>query len=293
MSMSKTNTLSSGQHTITLRQASGGAAYMGIYIWADSSTALREANDISLQGGTSWTAGGGNVSCNGSSALTHTGMENKSESTGYLTMPSTGMVVVEYQVMTSFVSGSTFYYSQLKFETEAAVTASPTSSPTGTPTTSPVATPTTENPTSSPISTPVTDAPTRAPVVNPPPGTNSPTKAPVTSSPVASTSSPTVSPVGDITDAPSLFDYDDDDNDSSSNDSSDSSHDNSSESSRSSSSSSSSSDESYDEDQLESEAYGRNKNVRAYTEGASSTSGAYMNTIALVNMMIFATLFVL
>ena len=129
MSMSKTNTLSSGQHTITLRQASGGAAYMGIYIWADSSTALREANDISLQGGTSWTAGGGNVSCNGSSALTHTGMENKSESTGYLTMPSTGMVVVEYQVMTSFVSGSTFYYSQLKFETDTTLNGSPTKAP--------------------------------------------------------------------------------------------------------------------------------------------------------------------
>ena len=65
--------------------------------------------------------------------MTHTGIESKTQSSGTLTMPSSGTVEVQVQPMTLFTSGSTFYWSVLIFEVDGTVT---TPTP-GTPVTGP------------------------------------------------------------------------------------------------------------------------------------------------------------
>ena len=83
-------------------------------------------------------------------------MSDKTESSGILTMSSSSgsSVDVEFQMMTSFSSGSTFYYSRLTFEVEASNTKTPTASPTKAPTVSPTKAPTvtfrSDTPTESP-----------------------------------------------------------------------------------------------------------------------------------------------
>ena len=208
MSLVGSNILNSGPHTITVRQTNG-ETFMGLYMWGNSNDALSASStDTTVQGGRSWKVGGNNVSCsNGSSALTHTGIESKLQSSGTLTMPTVGSVEVQVQPMTSFFSGSTYYWSSLTFEVEL-VTSSPTESPNATPTNSPSESPTqtptaaptkssTEGPTQSPTKSPTKSsssaptAPAVAPMISP--VTSNPTKRPVSSTPV--TVSPTAAPV--------------------------------------------------------------------------------------------------
>ena len=196
MSVVNTNTVDAGSHTITVTETNG-AVFIGLYIWADSSNALSTSTDNSVQGGTSWTAGGSNIVCNGSSALTHTGMENKSQSTGSLEIPSSGSITIDVQVMTSFFSGSTYYYSRLTLQSATPITDSPTLSPTSSPTTSPTGSPTripTSSPTRFPTANPTNLAVTSSPTVK---ITNSPTRINTSSPTKAGSNTPT------STDAPS------------------------------------------------------------------------------------------
>jgi len=224
VSIDSTNAIESGTHKITIRQLSG--TYIGMYAWANNAEALTASSeDTSTKGGVSWTAGGNNVSCNGSSGLTHVDISDKTESSGILTMPSSSgsSVDVEFQMMTSFLSGSTFYYSRLTFEVEAPSTKTPTASPTKAPTDSPTNAPTvspTKAPTASPTKTP-TVSPTKAPTVTSShtptlsrsiapteslSQTNSPTQSPTNVPSGSFTSSPTRSPVfKQVTSLPSII----------------------------------------------------------------------------------------
>ena len=157
MSLTDVNILSAGTHSIIVRQS--GGTFIGLYMWGSTDIALSVSTDDSVKGGKSWRAGSSNISCGtGSSALTHTGIESKTQSGGILTMPSSGTIEVQVQPMTSFTSGSTFYWSSLTFKAEGEV-----STPA----------PVTTNPTMAPVAGPAPVAsPTRAPVVD---GTSEPT----------------------------------------------------------------------------------------------------------------------
>lgn len=144
MSLSGTNSLSPGSHTLTIKQS--GGSFVGLYIWADDAAALSKGNDNSVKGGTSWQAGGRSVKCNGSSALTHTGMSSKTQSSGILTMPASGTVKVEFQPMTSWTGGSTFYYSSLTFQTTGGPNPNPNPNPPISPPVPAPVTPPTQNP---------------------------------------------------------------------------------------------------------------------------------------------------
>ena len=208
VSIDSTNAIESGTHKITIRQLSG--TYIGMYAWANNAEALTASSeDTSTKGGVSWTAGGNNVSCNGSSGLTHVDISDKTESSGILTMPSSSgsSVDVEFQMMTSFLSGSTFYYSRLTFEVEASNTKAPTASPTKAPTASPTKTPTV-SPTKAPTVT-SSHTPTLSRSIAPTESlsqTNSPTQSPTNVPSGSFTSSPTRSPVfKQVTSLPSII----------------------------------------------------------------------------------------
>ena len=216
VSIDSTNVIASGTHKITIRQLSG--TFIGMYAWANDAEALiASSEDTSTKGGVSWTAGGNNVSCNGSSGLTHVNMSDKTESSGILTMPSSSgsSVDVEFQMMTSFSSGSTFYYSRLTFEVEASNTKTPTASPTKAPTVSPTKGPTAsprKAPTASPTKSPTVSslhAPTFSRSIAPTESlsrSDNPTKSPTDVPSGSFTSSPTRSPVfKQVTSLPSLI----------------------------------------------------------------------------------------
>jgi len=207
-----TTVLAPGQYTFKVKQSVG--TYMGMYIWADNEEALSVADDPLVHGGTSWSAGGKDVECDGSSALTHTDMTDKSESSGTLTVPSSGSFVLEFKMMTDFVGGSTWYYSLLNFDVEEATTTpapsitsssaptdsltlspsgSPSSATTPIPSDSPSAGPT-PSPSRSPSSTPTqhpSASSTSAPIATP---SSSPSTAPTQHPSASSTSAPIATP---------------------------------------------------------------------------------------------------
>jgi len=132
LSLSETNVLSSGTHTITVKQNAG--TYMGFYIWANNANALKTSTDNSVQGGTQWRAGGNTVSCSGQkSGLTHKSSSGKTQSTGQLVMPSSGSIVIDVQMMPGI---TTYYHSRLVLRVEGSATPPPGTSPTNLPTTS-------------------------------------------------------------------------------------------------------------------------------------------------------------
>jgi len=132
VSLSETNILSSGTHTITVKKNAG--TYMGFYIWTNNTNALKPSTDNSVQGGTQWRSGGSTVSCSGSkSGLTHKSSSGKIQSTGQLVMPSSGSIVIDVQMMPGI---TTYYHSRLLLRVEGSATPPPGTSPTNPPTTS-------------------------------------------------------------------------------------------------------------------------------------------------------------
>lgn len=167
MSLTNVNHLTSGQHSITIRQIEG--TFMGLYMWANSDAALSESlTDSSMKGGNTWTVGKKDVECDaGSSALTHTGIEAKTQSSGILTIPMSGTLEVQLQPMTIFTGGSTFFWSSLLFE---AASESPPELPTVSPTKSPANYPVAQSPTKPPARLPTQSpamSPTKSPIMSP------------------------------------------------------------------------------------------------------------------------------
>uniref|UniRef100_A0A7S2PKH1 Reelin domain-containing protein n=1 Tax=Leptocylindrus danicus TaxID=163516 RepID=A0A7S2PKH1_9STRA len=196
MSLTNVNPLAAGQHSITVRtQGGNGGTFIGLWMWGNSDAALSASpDDTSVKGGNAWTVGKKDVTCDaGSSGLTHTGIESKTQSSGILTIPVSGTLEVQVQPMTEFTGGSTFFWSSLLFE---ATSKSPTNLPSISPTKSPVDAPVTQSPTMLPTKSPSTlpsssptwPVPTKKP-------SNKPTSIPAKSMSAAPSASPTTSAI--------------------------------------------------------------------------------------------------
>mmetsp|Transcript_18192 Transcript_18192/g.28296 ORF Transcript_18192/g.28296 Transcript_18192/m.28296 type:complete len:317 (+) Transcript_18192:90-1040(+) len=204
MSLTNVNRLAAVQHSITVRtQGGNGGTFIGLWMWGNSDAALSASpDDTSVKGGNAWTVGKKDVACDaGSSGLTHTGIESKTQSSGILMIPVSGILEVQVQPMTEFTGGSTFFWSSLLFE---AASESPTNLPSMSPTKSPVDAPVTQSPTLMPTKSPSrqpssspTSTPTEKPSNKKPPITFTPTKSmSATPSASPSTSALRVQPSG-------------------------------------------------------------------------------------------------